>query len=63
MDGGRPRRRRPKRETLELVGYAALSVAAAAVLLPVIGVKTVVGSLPFVKPAPPPDAQDSYLIN
>jgi len=62
MDGGRSRRRLPKRETLELVGFTALSVAAAAVLLPVIGVKTVVDSLPFVKPAPPHDAEDSYLI-
>ncbi|MFF1881345.1 hypothetical protein ACFVVC_07780 [Pseudarthrobacter sp. NPDC058196] len=51
MDGGRSRRRLPRRETLELVGFTALSVAAAAVLLPVIGVKTVVSSLPFVKPA------------
>ncbi|MDQ0800112.1 hypothetical protein [Arthrobacter sp. SLBN-112] len=61
MDGGH-RRRLPKRETLELVGFTALSVAAAAVLLPLIGVKTVVGSLPFVKPAPRRDAEDSYLI-
>ncbi|TDT85919.1 hypothetical protein DFO47_101338 [Arthrobacter sp. AG258] len=63
MDGGRRRRRLPKRETLELVGFTALSVAAAAALLPVIGVKTVVSSLPFVKPAPGHDAEDSYLIN
>jgi len=62
MDGGRRRRRLPKRETLEVVGFTALSVAAAAVLLPVIGVKTVMDSLPFVKPVPPHDAEDSYLI-
>ena len=63
MDGGRRRRRLPRRETLELVGFTALSVAAAAVLVPGIGVKTVVSSLPFVKPAPRHDAEDSYLIN
>ena len=67
MDGGRRRRRLPgglpRRETLELVGFTALSLAAAAVLLPAIGVKAVVGSLPFVKPMPRADAEDSYLIN
>jgi hypothetical protein len=62
MDGGRRRRRLPKRETLELVGFTALSVAAAALLLPMIGVKTVVDSLPFVKRAPGHDAEDNYLI-
>ncbi|WP_246857276.1 hypothetical protein [Pseudarthrobacter sp. NIBRBAC000502770] len=64
MDGGRRRRRLPKRETLELVGFTALSVTAAAVLLPAIGVKAVVSALPFArKPSGPAEPEDSYLIN
>ena len=62
MDGGRRRRRLPKRETLELVGFTALSVTAAAVLLPAIGLKAL--ALPFGKnPAARPEPEDSYLIN
>lgn len=65
MDGGRRRRRPPKRETLEVIGFTALSVTAAAVLLPVIGVKAVVSALPFVKNATGhlAEPEDSYLIN
>lgn len=64
MDGGRPRRRLPKRETLELVGFTALSLTAAAVLLPAIGIKAAVGALPLVKtPAALATPEDSYLIN
>ena len=64
MDGGRRRRRLPKRETLEMVGFTALSVTAAAVLLPAIGVKAVVSSLPFAKRVVgPAEPEDSYLIN
>ncbi|NUT69567.1 hypothetical protein HNO81_00045 [Pseudarthrobacter sp. C4D7] len=64
MDGGRRRRRLPKRETLELVGFTALSVSAAAVLLPAIGIKAVVDALPFVKtPAASATPEDFYLIN
>lgn len=63
MDGGRRRRRVPKRETLELVGFTALSVAAAAVLLPAIGLKAAVSALPFVKNASRPEPEDHYLIN
>ncbi|MBT2567128.1 hypothetical protein J7I84_11605 [Arthrobacter sp. ISL-85] len=64
MDGGRRRRRSPKRETLELVGFTALSVTAAAVLLPAIGLKALAGALPFRKNlVRPPEPEDSYLIN
>ena len=64
MDGGRRRRRLPKRETLELVGFTALSVTAAAVLLPAIGLKALATALPFGKnPAARPEPEDSYLIN
>ncbi|GGH91107.1 hypothetical protein GCM10007170_06480 [Arthrobacter liuii] len=64
MDGAPRPRRLPKRETLEIIGFTALSVAAAAVLLPAIGVKAVVGALPFVrKHAGPIEPEDSYLIN
>jgi hypothetical protein len=64
MDGGRRPRRVPKRETLGLVGFTALSVAAAAVLLPAIGVKAVMSALPFVRnTARPSQHEDSYLIN
>ncbi|MDQ0145984.1 hypothetical protein [Pseudarthrobacter niigatensis] len=64
LDGGRRRRRLPKRETLELVGFTALSVTAAAVLLPAIGIKAVVSALPFVKtPAASATPEDLYLIN
>lgn len=65
MDGGGRRPRRvPKRETLQLVGFTALSVAAAAVLLPAIGVKAVMSALPFVRnTARPSQHEDSYLIN
>lgn len=64
MYGGRRPRRVPNRETLGLVGFTALSVAAAAVLLPAIGVKAVVSALPFVRnTARPSQNEDTYLIN
>jgi len=47
-----------------LVGFTALSVTAAAVLLPAIGLKALATALPFGKnPAARPEPEDSYLIN
>lgn len=65
MDVGRRRRRQPKRETLEMAGLTALSVTGAAILLPVIGLKALAGTLPFVKniSGKQQEPVDSYLIN
>ena len=45
MDGGRRRRRHYKREPLEMAALTALSVGAAMVLLPAIGLKVLTGKL------------------
>ncbi|TQJ38068.1 hypothetical protein FBY33_0055 [Arthrobacter sp. SLBN-112] len=64
MDGGRRRRRLPKRETLALMGVTALSVTAAAVLLPAVGLKALAAALPLAKNrVHQPEPEGSYLIN
>jgi hypothetical protein len=65
MHDSRGRRRNPQRHTVEEAGFTVLSVAAALVLLPVIGLKAVAGRLPLVKVSSVqrPEADEHYLIN
>ncbi|MDE8585913.1 hypothetical protein [Arthrobacter sp. NQ4] len=65
FDGGRRGRRLPKRETLEVVAFTALSLTAAAALLPAIAVKAAVNALSFSKNTENANGErpSSYLIN
>lgn len=49
MDGGDRHGRLPKREIVELVGLAALNVAGALLLIPVVALNGLAGARPFSK--------------
>ncbi|WP_228379536.1 hypothetical protein [Pseudarthrobacter enclensis] len=64
MDRAHRRRRQPGREPLEIAAFTALSVGAAVVLLPAIGLKVIAGKLPLVRNAVgrSPELEQHYLI-